>query len=84
MVPRSTHLLIAMKEMISVLNNGTMHIQKVMSVVDYGLTEGCTGDVVLVEAETVAHAVVDRPRRRLVVKGGSIVVRDGEPLLTAP
>ena len=57
---------------------------KVMSVANYGLTEGCVGDVVLVEAETVAHAVVDRPRRRLVVKGGNIVVRDGEPLLVAP
>jgi len=57
---------------------------KVMGVANYGLTEGCAGDVVLVAAESVAHAVADRPRRSLVVKGGNIVVRDGEPLLIAP
>jgi cytosine/adenosine deaminase-related metal-dependent hydrolase len=57
---------------------------KAMGVSDYGLDEGCTGDVVLVEAETVAHAVVERPRRRLVVKRGRVVVRDGAALVEAP
>jgi cytosine deaminase len=51
---------------------------------NYGLAEGCLGDVVLVEAETVAQAVVDRPCRKLVVKGGQVVARNGIALLEAP
>ena len=43
----------------------------------YGLTPGCRADLVLVEAETVAEAIVRHPPRRLVVAGGRIVVRDG-------
>jgi cytosine deaminase len=43
----------------------------------YGLAPGCRADLVLVEAQTVAHAVVARPPRRLVVSGGRIVARDG-------
>ena len=54
---------------------------KMMGVKDYGLAEGCAGDVVLVDAETVAQAVVDRPRRRLVVKRGLIVARNGNSLV---
>ncbi|RAR52832.1 cytosine/adenosine deaminase-related metal-dependent hydrolase [Paraburkholderia unamae] len=44
---------------------------------DYGLHAGARADLVLVEAETVAHAVVARPPRKLVVAGGRIVARDG-------
>jgi cytosine/creatinine deaminase len=43
----------------------------------YGLAPGCGGDLVLVEAETVAEAVAQRPGRRTVVKRGRIVARDG-------
>jgi cytosine deaminase len=42
----------------------------------YGLTVGSRGDVVLVDVETVAEAVVAAPVRRLVVSGGRIVARD--------
>jgi cytosine/creatinine deaminase len=45
---------------------------------DYGLHVGARADFVLVEAETVAHAVVTRPKRKLVVANGRVVVRDGE------
>ncbi|MDH6592772.1 cytosine deaminase [Variovorax sp. TBS-050B] len=44
---------------------------------DYGLEAGCRADLVLVDAQTVAQAVVARPVRRLVVAGGRIVARDG-------
>jgi cytosine/adenosine deaminase-related metal-dependent hydrolase len=44
---------------------------------DYGLRVGARADLVLVDAESVAHAVVARPRRKLVVANGRIVVRDG-------
>jgi cytosine/adenosine deaminase-related metal-dependent hydrolase len=46
----------------------------------YGLAPGCGGDLVLVEAETVAEAVAQRPGRRTVVKRGRIVARDGMTL----
>jgi cytosine deaminase len=42
---------------------------------DADLTPGARGDVVLVEAETVAEAVVARPPRRLVVSAGRVVAR---------
>ncbi|MEM5315230.1 amidohydrolase family protein [Paraburkholderia sp. JHI869] len=45
---------------------------------DYGLRVGARADFVLVEAESVAHAVVARPKRKLVVANGRVVVRDGE------
>jgi cytosine deaminase len=41
----------------------------------HGLTPGARGDVVLVEAATVAEAVVARPPRRLVVSAGRVVAR---------
>jgi cytosine deaminase len=43
----------------------------------YGLAQGCGGDLVLVEAETVAEAVAQRPGRRTVVKRGRVVASDG-------
>jgi cytosine/creatinine deaminase len=44
---------------------------------DYGLHDGAWADLVLVDAETVAEAVVSRPVRKLVVSRGRIVARDG-------
>jgi len=44
---------------------------------DYGLSQGCGGDLVLVEAETIAEAVAQRPGRRTVVKRGRVVALDG-------
>lgn len=45
--------------------------------VQYGLAPGDRADLVLVDAPNVAHAVVARPVRRLVVAGGHVVTRDG-------
>lgn len=44
---------------------------------DYGLHEGARADLVLVDAETLAQAVVSRPVRKLVVTHGKIVARHG-------
>lgn len=44
---------------------------------DYGLHAGARADLVLVNAETLAHAVVARPVRKLVVANGRVVARDG-------
>ncbi|MEJ8854666.1 amidohydrolase family protein [Variovorax robiniae] len=43
----------------------------------YGLVPGDRADLVLVDAQTVAQAIVARPARKLVVAGGQIVARDG-------
>lgn len=48
-----------------------------MGVKDYGLDVGCSADLLLVDAETVAEAVVMHPPRRAVVKAGRVVARDG-------
>ncbi|WP_264212232.1 amidohydrolase family protein [Leisingera thetidis] len=57
---------------------------KVMGLEDYGLETGCQADLVLVEAETVPHAVVAHPPRKLVLKAGRIVAREGRSLREAP
>ena len=57
---------------------------QVMGLPDYGLAEGCVADLALVEAEAVAHAVAARPPRKLVVKRGRVVARNGCPLVEAP
>lgn len=57
---------------------------KVMGLEDYGLEIGCQADLLLVEAETVTHAVVSHPPRKLVLKAGRIVARDGRSLREAP
>jgi cytosine deaminase len=44
---------------------------------DYGLLPGMRADLVLVDAQTPAEAVVARPVRKLVVSAGKIVARDG-------
>ena len=45
---------------------------------DYGLEPGCSADLVLVDAETLAEAVAQRPGKRTVVKAGRVVARGGQ------
>jgi len=49
----------------------------VLGIEDYGLAVGGPADFVVVEAGSLAEAVATRPRRKLVVKAGRIVSRDG-------
>ncbi len=56
----------------------------VIRIADYGLAAGCVGDIVVVDGEAIAHAVVTHPPRRLVVKRGRVVARDGVCLKVAP
>nr|WP_282571884.1 amidohydrolase family protein [Roseomonas acroporae] len=49
----------------------------VLGLADYGLAPGCWADLVLVAAESPAEAVVARPPRRLVLRRGRAVARDG-------
>jgi cytosine deaminase len=50
---------------------------RVLRLADYGLKVGGPADFVAVDAGSIAEAVAARPRRKLVVKAGRIVARDG-------
>ena len=56
----------------------------VMRLPDYGLKVGCAGDLIVVDGESITHAVVARPPRRLVVKGGRVSARNGHCVRQAP
>jgi cytosine/creatinine deaminase len=51
-----------------------------MGLTDYGLEVGCQADFVLVEGETLVESVVGHLPRKLVVKNGHVVARDGRAL----
>lgn len=50
---------------------------RVLGVKDYGFRVGGPADFVAVDAQSIAEAVAARPRRKLVVKAGRVVARDG-------
>jgi cytosine deaminase len=50
---------------------------RVLGIVPYGIELGAPADFVVVEAGSLAEAVAARPRRKLVIKAGRIVARDG-------
>lgn len=49
----------------------------VLGIEDHGIAVGAAADFVVVEAGSVAEAVATRPRRKLVIKSGRVVARDG-------
>jgi cytosine deaminase len=57
---------------------------QVMGAAGYGLDVGCIADLVLVEGETAAEAVVMHPPRRAVLKRGRVVARDGRLVVGLP
>lgn len=57
---------------------------RAMNLEDYGTEVGDWADVVLVEAPSVPEAVVLCPPRKLVVKRGRVVARDGQSLFEVP
>jgi cytosine deaminase len=50
---------------------------RVLGIASYGVAVGGPADFVVVEAGSVPEAVATRPRRKLVLKAGRIVARDG-------
>ena len=52
-----------------------------MNLDSYGLEPGCRADFVLLGGETLAEAVVSRRPRKLVVKSGQVVARNGEAVI---
>jgi cytosine deaminase len=57
---------------------------KVMGLVDYGLAVGAFADLVVVAGRNLTEAVVTLPPRKLVLKRGRVVARDGKALVEAP
>lgn len=64
-----------------VLDIATHGGARVLGDTAYGLAPGCRADFVIVDGETHVEAVIERPRRWLVVKGGKVVARDGACLV---
>lgn len=62
----------------------TFHGAAVMGITGYGLSPGNAADLVLVDAESLGQAIVDHPIRKLVLKAGRMVARDGQSLTAAP
>lgn len=56
----------------------------VMRLDGYGVDIGCIADFTLLDGQTVAHAVVNRAPRPLVVKAGRVVARDGQCIVDMP
>jgi len=50
---------------------------RVLGVTPYGIAIDAPADLVVVEADSLAEAVATRPRRKLVIKAGRVVARDG-------
>jgi cytosine/adenosine deaminase-related metal-dependent hydrolase len=50
---------------------------QVMGAERYGVMPGCRADLVLLPGDTLAHAVIERPTRSLVLNGGRIVAEGG-------
>ena len=56
----------------------------IMEIADYGLGVGCRADAVLLEGQSLTDAVVTRAPRKLVLKAGRVVARDGACIRAAP
>ena len=50
---------------------------RVLGLADYGIRVGGPADFVAVDAGSLAEAVAARPRRKMVIKAGRVVARDG-------
>lgn len=59
------------------LQTATTGAATVLAITNYGLRPGASADLVLVEAQNAAHAVVSTPPRQLVIKQGRIVAMSG-------
>ena len=60
------------------LDLATHSAAEALGIPDYGLRAGARADLVVLDARNVAEAVVARPCRRHVFKGGRLVAQDGE------
>ncbi|GAA3720238.1 amidohydrolase family protein [Oceanisphaera sediminis] len=68
------------KELEQALHAITRGGADVMGLTDYGLAVGCQADLVLLDARTLAEAIVEPPQARTVFKAGTLVADQGECL----
>ncbi len=66
------------------LMTATYNGARALGLTNYGIEPGKDADFVLVASETVAEAVVSRPRRELVVKRGRVIARAGVLVASYP
>jgi cytosine/adenosine deaminase-related metal-dependent hydrolase len=66
------------------LDTCTSQGAKALGLASYGIEPGSFADLVLVDCETVAEAVAAPPPRRLVMKRGRVVARDGAVTVPVP
>ena len=71
-------------ELEQVLDAITVDAARALRLADYGMAPGCWGDLVLVDAQTVAEAVAQRPGRRTTIRRGIVTAQDGQALHPAP
>jgi cytosine/creatinine deaminase len=57
----------------------TTHGARTLGLEDYGLEPGCAGDLVVLDAFSIADALRTRPARLAVVRGGEVVARAAAP-----
>jgi len=67
-----------------VLDICTAQGAQALGLTGYGIAPGCFADLVLVDCETVAEAVAAPPQKRLVMKRGRVVARDGDVVVPLP
>ncbi len=65
-------------EIEAVLDIATYGGAQVIGAQTYGLTPGCSADLVLVPGEIHVEAVIEQPKDRMVIKGGKVVAEGGE------
>ena len=64
-------------ELLATFDMVTANAAAVLGIADYGLVAGGPADLVAVDAASPVEAIVARPRRKLVIKAGRVVARDG-------
>ncbi|HIX00205.1 MAG TPA: amidohydrolase family protein [Candidatus Nesterenkonia stercoripullorum] len=65
------------RELELALDTVTTNAARVLGIDDYGLEPGRPADLTIVEARSAAEAVATVPKRRIVLKSGRPVARDG-------
>ncbi|MFH5775506.1 amidohydrolase family protein [Paracoccus sp. NGMCC 1.201697] len=72
---------IDLRAMLEIVSQGGADI---MALKDYGLAPGCLADFVLLQGQTIGHAVVQPATPPLVVKGGNVIAREGICIVDMP
>lgn len=62
-------------ELAKIFRMGTYNGAKLMRLEGYGLEPGCKADMVLLDAPSSVEALLSQAAKRLVIKGGKVIVR---------